>query len=46
MVTLADVRYDKIMSETMPLTDQQDFSGVPGLQSVAVPGQIGAWIGG
>ena len=28
------------MGETMPLTDQQDLTGVPGLQSVTVPGQV------
>ena len=28
------------MGETMPMTDQQDLTGVPGVQSVAVPGQV------
>ena len=42
IVTFTGVGYDKrIMGETMPMTDQQDLTGVPGVQSVAVPGQVG-----
>ena len=41
IVTFTGVGYDKrIMGETMPMTDQQDLTGVPGVQSVAVPGQV------
>ena len=30
----------RIMGETMPMTDQQDLTGVPGVQSVSVTGQV------
>ena len=30
----------RIMGVTMPMTDQQDLTGVPGVQSVAVSGQV------
>lgn len=41
IVTFTGVGYDKrIMGETMPMTDQQDLTGVPGVQSVPVPGQL------
>ena len=41
IITFTGVGYDKrIMGETMPITDQQDLTGVPGVQSVAVPGQV------
>lgn len=41
IVTFTGVGYDKrIMGETMPMTDQQDLTGVPGVQSVPVPGQV------
>ncbi|XP_060587307.1 cilia- and flagella-associated protein 65-like isoform X2 [Ruditapes philippinarum] len=41
IVTFTGVGYDKrIMGDTMPLTDQQDLTGVPGVQSVPVPGQL------
>ena len=41
IITFTGVGYDKrIMGETMPMTDQQDLTGVPRVQSVAVPGQV------
>ncbi|KAL4217273.1 hypothetical protein ACF0H5_023724 [Mactra antiquata] len=41
IVTFTGVGYDKrIMGDTMPMTDQQDLTGVPGVQSVPVPGQL------
>ncbi|WAR10588.1 CFA65-like protein [Mya arenaria] len=41
IVTFTGVGYDKrIMGDTMPMTDQQDLTGVPGVQSVPVPGQF------
>lgn len=41
IITFTGVGYDKrIMGETMPMTDQQDLTGVPGVQSVAIPGQV------
>ena len=41
IVTFTGVGYDKrIMGETMPMTDQQDLTGVSGVQSVPVPGQV------
>ena len=43
IITFTGVGYDKrIMGETMPMTDQQDLTGVPRVQSVAVPGQVSA----
>ncbi|XP_052080289.1 cilia- and flagella-associated protein 65-like [Mytilus californianus] len=41
IVTFTGVGYDKrIMGETMPMTDQSDLTGVPGVQSAIVPGQL------
>lgn len=41
IITFTGVGYDKrIMGDTMPMTDQQDLTGVPSIQSVAVPGQL------
>ena len=41
IITFTGVGYDKrIMGDTMPMTDQQDLTGVPGIQSVPVPGQV------
>jgi propanediol utilization protein len=41
IVTFTGVGYDRrVMGDTMPVTDQQDLTGVPGVQSVSVPGQV------
>lgn len=41
IITFTGVGYDKrIMGETMPITDQSDLTGVPGVQSATVPGQL------
>ncbi|KAK3591649.1 hypothetical protein CHS0354_040559 [Potamilus streckersoni] len=41
IVTFTGVGYDKrLMGDTMLMTDQHDLTGVPGVQSVPVPGQL------
>ncbi|XP_078326129.1 cilia- and flagella-associated protein 65-like isoform X1 [Crassostrea virginica] len=41
IVTFTGVGFDRrVMGDTMPVTDQQDLTGVPGVQSVSVPGQL------
>ncbi|XP_019617941.1 PREDICTED: cilia- and flagella-associated protein 65-like [Branchiostoma belcheri] len=41
LITFTGVGYDRrIMGDTMPITEQASFSGVPGVQSVPVPGQL------
>lgn len=41
IVTFTGVGFDRrVMGDTMPVTDQQDLTGVPGVQSVSVPGQV------
>ncbi|KAK3083386.1 hypothetical protein FSP39_021362 [Pinctada imbricata] len=41
IVTFTGVGYDKrVMGDTMPIQEQQDMTGVPGIQSVPVPGQL------
>ncbi|XP_050388962.1 cilia- and flagella-associated protein 65 [Patella vulgata] len=41
IVTFTGVGYDKrVMGDTMPITEQQDLTGVPSIQSVPVPGQL------
>lgn len=41
LITFTGVGYDKrVMGDTMPLTDQPNLTGVPGVQSVPVPGQL------
>lgn len=41
-MTYTGVGFDRrVMGDTMPITDQQDLTGVPGVQSVSVPGQVG-----
>ncbi|CAH1790082.1 unnamed protein product [Owenia fusiformis] len=41
LITFTGVGYDKrALGETMPLTDQPDSTGVPGVQSVPIPGQL------
>lgn len=40
-MTFTGVGFDRrVMGDTMPVTDQQDLTGVPGVQSVSVPGQV------
>ncbi|KAK7484650.1 hypothetical protein BaRGS_00024058, partial [Batillaria attramentaria] len=41
IITFTGIGYDRrIMGDTMPLNDSQDMSGVPSVQSVALPGQL------
>ncbi|ESO88046.1 hypothetical protein LOTGIDRAFT_219687 [Lottia gigantea] len=41
IVTFTGVGYDKrVMGDSTPLTNQQDLSGVPSVQSVPIPGQL------
>ena len=41
LVTFTGVGYDKrAMGNTMPITDQQELTGVPSVQSVPIPGQL------
>ncbi|XP_076448439.1 cilia- and flagella-associated protein 65-like [Babylonia areolata] len=41
IVTFTGIGYDRrIMGDTMPLNETQDMSGVPSVQSIALPGQL------
>lgn len=41
IITFTGIGYDRrIMGDTMPLNETQDMSGVPSVQSVALPGQL------
>lgn len=41
VVTFTGVGYDRrIMGHTMPVTEHQDLSGVPSVQSATMPGQV------
>ncbi|KAK7113832.1 cilia- and flagella-associated protein 65-like isoform X2 [Littorina saxatilis] len=41
IITFTGVGYDRrIMGNTMPLNETQDLSGVPSVQSIALPGQL------
>ncbi|XP_071101269.1 cilia- and flagella-associated protein 65-like isoform X1 [Haliotis cracherodii] len=41
IITFTGVGFDKrVMGDTMPITDQHDLTGVPSVQSVAIPGQL------
>ncbi|XP_069108657.1 cilia- and flagella-associated protein 65-like isoform X1 [Argopecten irradians] len=41
IVTFTGVGYDRrVMGDTMPISDQQDLTGVPSIQSVPLPGQL------
>ena len=41
IITFTGIGYDRrIMGDTMPLNETQDMSGVPSVQSIALPGQV------
>ena len=48
IITFTGIGYDRrIMGNTMPLSETQDMSGVPSVQSIALPGQVCqcGWVG-